>query len=189
MSFNECVENIKSDLRRLTNTPDAITALKLLITNHSFKITFWFRLGNYLLGKKNLFFKLIYYIVFLIHKRNQRKFGIQISFNTKVGKGLTFPHFSCIVINSKAQIGDDCTIFQGTTIGSVRGENSGAPILGNKIVMCPGCKIIGNITIDDNVFIGPNSVVVKNVERNSTIAGIPAKLINEDGLKNVSFYL
>ncbi|WP_252191192.1 serine O-acetyltransferase [Polaribacter sp. Q13] len=186
MTFKECRQDIKSDLGRLT-IANKKNALRYLLFNASFKITFWFRLDTYLGAKKNIIFKTLYGLTYVIHKRNQLKTGIQIDFMTTCGKGLNFPHFSCIVINGGALIGANCTIFQGVTIGSVRGK--GTPIIGDNVVLAPGCKIVGNIKIGDNVFIAPNTVVIKDVPEGATVAGVPAKVINLDGAKNVLMYL
>lgn len=81
----------------------------------------------------------------LIHKHNQYLTGIQIGFGTKIGKALMFPHYSCIVINGSAIIGDNCTIYHGVTVGSVRGPKGGAPHIGNNVVIASGAKVIGKI--------------------------------------------
>ena len=99
---------------------------------------------------------MLYAIVFLIHKHNQYLTGIQLRLETKVGEGLRFQHFSCIVINEATIIGKNCLIFQGVTIGV---GTSGIPRIGN------------------NVTIGANAVVTKDVPDNSIAVGIPAKVI------------
>lgn len=70
--------------------------------NASFKMTFWFRIGSYLGTKKHIY-KLLYWIVFFIHKHNQYVTGIQLALGTSIQQGITFPHFSCIVINGQAK--------------------------------------------------------------------------------------
>ena len=85
----------------------------------------------------------------------------------------TFPHgLSGIFISKKANIGKNCVIFQQVTIGSNMLNNTkhrGAPSIGNSVYICAGAKIIGNIIISDNVRVGANAVVYKNVPRNSTV--------------------
>lgn len=147
---------------------------KYFLSNASFKFTVWFRLGAYLRTKKNIFFKMLYAIVFLIHKHNQYLTGIQLRLETKVGEGLRFQHFSCIVINEATIIGKNCLIFQGVTIGV---GTSGIPRIGNNVILSSGAKIIGGITIGNNVTIGANAVVTKDVPDNSIAVGIPAKVI------------
>ena len=162
--------------------------LRYLIFNASFKITFWFRIRSCLQGKSNIISKFLYGIIFIIYKHNQYLTGIQLAHGTQIGEGLHFPHFSCIIINNKCSIGDNCTIFHGVTIGSVRGEDGGAPTIGDNVVLSPGAKIIGNIKIGNNVFVAPNSVVTKYVPDNATVSGIPAVVINMNGIENCSLY-
>ena len=76
---------------------------------------------------------------------------------------------------------------QGVTVGGARGK--GAPIIGDNVVLSAGCKIIGNVKIGNNVFVGANAVVVKDVPDGATVAGIPAKIINMKGTDNVTMYL
>ena len=115
-----------------------------------------------------------------------------ISGNTKIGGGLFFPHFSGIVINPKAIIGKNCTIFQKVTIGSVyvnkEGDKDEVPVIGDNVVISAGSNIIGNIKIGNNVMIGAGSVVVKDCPDNTVIVGNPAKVISYEGQKHVSLY-
>lgn len=100
--------------------------------------------------------------------------GIDIPWSVKIGRNLKISHPVGIVINANAIIGDDCVIRQNTTIGS---KNGFAPIIHNKVDIGCNSVILGGITIEDNVIIGGGSVVVKSVEKNSVIAGNPAKII------------
>lgn len=182
-----CINLIKSDLKRLRQNHHFIPhCIKFLITSASFKITFWFRIGSYLKNKKGFIYKVLYLIVFYIHKKNQYKTGIQLEIGTSVGQGLQFSHFSCIVINVDVKIGNFCTIFQGITIGSARGK--GAPVIGDNVVIAAGAKVIGAITVGNNVFIGANAVVLHDIPDNAVVGGIPAKIINMNGVKNTSLY-
>lgn len=176
-------ELIKSDLERMTSY-SKINVLKYLIFNASFKMTFWFRIGSYL--KQQSVLKIFYPVVFLIFKENQYKTGIQFTMGCNIGKGLNFAHFSSIVINDTAVIGENCTIFNGVTIGSVRGK--GAPYIGNNVVIATGAKVIGNVKIGNNVMIGANAVVVHDVPDNAVVGGIPAKILNMEGKKHVELY-
>ena len=106
----------------------------------------------------------------LIHKHNQYLTGIQIGFGTKIGKALMFPHYSCIVINGSAIIGDNCTIYHGVTVGSVRGPKGGAPHIGN------------------NVMIGSGSIVTTDIPDNSVVVGVPGKVISQKGLEHTKYY-
>ena len=115
----------------------------------------------------------------LLHELYSQWIGIQIPLYAIIGKGLSIKHYSGIVINGYATIGDCCTIFQDVTIGrSFFGKSQGVPHIGNNVVLFPGCKVIGGITIGDNVVIGANAVVTTDVPNNSVVAGAPAKVIS-----------
>ena len=110
------------------------------------------------------------------------EYCIQIPLGTSIGGGVSFNHFGAIIINRKAIIGNQCTIFHGTTLGvKIGGKNQGVPIIGNNCVLGPGCKIIGNVKIGNSVFVGANSVVTHNIDDNCVIAGCPAKVLNYNG--------
>ena len=97
-----------------------------------------------------------------------------MGFPTQIKGGLRFQHFSGIVINKMCRIGENVLIFQGVTIGA---SVSGVPAIGNNVVLCAGCKIVGNIHIGNNVMIGANGVVTHDVPDNSIAVGVPAQVI------------
>ncbi len=120
-------------------------------------------------------------IKYILHLKSIR-FGIQIPVGTNIGKGFYIGHFGNIVINGQTVIGENCNISQGVTIGqSSRGKNKGYPTIGDNCYIGPGAKIIGNITIGNNVAIGANAVVTNDVENNAVVVGIPAKTISYSG--------
>lgn len=105
--------------------------------------------------------------------------GIDISFNTKIGKGLYIGHFGCIVVHKDVIIGDFCNLSQGVTIGEGgRPGHRGTPTIGNRVYIAPGAKIFGRLSIGDNVAIGANAVVNKDIPDNAVVAGVPAKVLN-----------
>ena len=115
MNFFELKQYIALNLERIDSFK-LRNVLRYYITNASFKITFWFRVGNYLNSKSSLISKVFLLIVKYIHKSNQYKTGIQLPIGTNIGPGLMFSHFSCIVINDRSIIGNNCTIFQGVQL-------------------------------------------------------------------------
>lgn len=134
-----------------------------------------FRLCSFFKNKKPFHYRIVFFICRIIYKHYQIKTGIQLPIGTFVGKGLFFPHYSCIVINGDSIIGSWCTIYQGTTIGKSKG--GGCPKIGNNCCIYAGAKIVGGVEIGDNVIVGANSVVTKSIQSNDVVAGVPAKSI------------
>lgn len=100
----------------------------------------------------------------------------------KIGEGFYIGHWGQIFISSQAVIGDNCNISQGVTIGvSNRGDNIGAPVIGDRVYIGPGVKIFGKVTIGNDVAIGANAVVTKDIPDNSVAVGIPARVISTEG--------
>lgn len=177
MDKSQLREYIKADLGRMTS-PTKKNAIKYLISNHSFKVIFWYRIGQA--------FPKFRPIINVIRKHYAYLTGIQIPQTAVIGKGITFPHFSCIIITCGVVIGENCTIFHGTTIGSVRGK--AFPVIGDNVVISANCTIVGDVKIGNNVIIGAGSVVVHDIPDNAVAVGNPAKVISFDGPKHVTFY-
>lgn len=176
-------EILQYDLLRQRSDLKFSTFIKCLFTNTSFKICFWYRYAKLYRNTP-----LLSTITNLIYRHYQFKTGIQISLDTEIGPGLSIAHFSCIVISAKS-IGKHFTIMQGCTIGSQRGgKKGGIPTIGDNVVVCAGAKVIGNIRIGNNVMIGANAVVVDNIPDNAVVAGVPAKIINMNGVEKTSYH-
>ncbi len=147
---------------------------------------FWalqiYRFGHY---RYRFRFKLLRILWGALHlvllKLSEMLFGISIGVQANIGKRLVIEHFGSIVIHGKSQIGDDCVIRQGVTIGNKNLENpKDAPRIGNCVNIGAGAKILGDVVIGDNVSIGANAVVLKDVPDNSIAVGIPARNILKD---------
>ena len=108
--------------------------------------------------------------------------GVEIHPSAKIGTGFFIDHGMGVVIGETAEIGDYVTLFQGVTLGGTGKERGKRhPTLGNHVVVGAGAKILGGIKIEDNVKIGANSVVLKNVPPNSTVIGVPGRIIKSQG--------
>lgn len=179
ISWAETCEIIKEDYRRFSKNGGVLIFILKVLFNSSFCITFWFRIACYLNERKNVISKACLVLVKFIYFFNQRMTGIQVPVGTRIGSGLRFFHYNCIVIAYSAIIGKNCSIHQGVTIGRVfAGKKEGVPTIGNNVVIFPGAKVIGNINVGDYVVIGTNAVVVDDVPSNSIVAGTPAKIIS-----------
>jgi len=95
-----------------------------------------------------------------------------------IGAGLFIEHGFSTIIAAKT-IGIDCSVYQQVTVGY--DDNGNAPVIGNNVKIYPGAKVIGGVTIGDNVVIGANAVVVKDIPPNCTVVGVPAYIIKRDG--------
>lgn len=110
--------------------------------------------------------------------------GIEIHPGAVIGDGLLIDHGTGVVIGETAVIGNNVTLYQGVTLGGT-GKETGKrhPTLGNNIVVGAGAKVLGNITIGDNSYIGANSVVLHSVPPNATVVGVPGYVTKQDGEK------
>ncbi len=126
---------------------------------------------------------------FIWHKLIEITTGIDIPNQAEIGKGLYIGHFGGIFLNTGVKMGEYCNLSQGVTIGvGGRGENSGCPKLGDRVFIGPGAKIFGPITIGNDVAIGANAVVTKDLPDNAVAVGIPAKIISYKGSKDFIVY-
>lgn len=120
-----------------------------------------------------------------IHRHHEIKYGIQVSFSNDIGGGLCFAHYSAIVIGCE-RVGRNLTMYQGCTIGAVHGK--GAPTIGDNVVMYAGSKIVGKVKVGNNVVIGANAVVVKDVPDNAVVVGVPAKVVSLNASKITQYF-
>lgn len=104
--------------------------------------------------------------------------GIEIHPGATIGRRFFIDHGMGVVIGETAEIGDDCTLYHGVTLGGTSwNKGKRHPTLGNNVVIGAGAKVLGPITVSDNARIGSNSVVVKDVEEGSTMVGLPANAV------------
>lgn len=110
--------------------------------------------------------------------------GVEIHPAAQIGRRLFIDHAMGVVIGETTIIGDDCVLYQGVTLGGTGNEcGKRHPTLGDNVTVGTGAKVLGNITIGDNVRIGGNSVVVKDVPSDSTVVGIPGRVVRRNGCR------
>lgn len=126
-------------------------------------------------NRENLLHKFLY--VFYRRRKNilGRKLGIEMWENT-FESGIMIYHAGNIVINGDSKIGKDCKLHGSNCIGN-NGKTLEAPIIGNNVRLGVGAKVIGNVTVGDNAIIAAGAVVIHDVPENTTVAGVPAKVI------------
>ena len=119
-----------------------------------------------------------------ISQASRRRTGIEIHPGATIGKRLVIDHGMGIVIGETAEIGDDCLIYHGVTLGGT-GKDCGKrhPTIGNNVLIGTGAKLLGPFTVGDNARIAAGSVVLQSVPANATAVGVPAKITRINGQK------
>lgn len=160
MNYNEIKKYIEMDKKRNVHPRNSF-----FIHLH--------RTGQYFYANsgKTVFHKIISLFIRLVWKTMYSKTN-HIPLETKIAGGLFMPHRICVVLAGDAVIGENVTIMHGVTIGSNVTGNNKAPIIGDNSFIGAGAKIIGNCTLGENVIVGANSVVTKDIPANSTVVGI-----------------
>lgn len=110
--------------------------------------------------------------------------GIEIHPGAKIGRGVLIDHGTGVVIGETAEVGDNCTIYQGVTLGGT-GKESGKrhPTLGNNVLVGSGAKVLGPFKIGDGSRIASNAVVLQPIPEDSTAVGVPARVVRRNGKK------
>lgn len=158
--------------------PAARNAFEVFLCYPGVHAVYWHRLAHFLYRNNS---KLL---ARLISQVSRFLTGIEIHPGAIVGKRLLIDHGSGVVIGETTEIGDDCTIYQGVTLGGT-GKDSGKrhPTLGNHVMVSAGARVLGPITIGDYSKIGSGAVVLKDVPPNCTAVGVPAKIVIRDNIR------
>lgn len=126
----------------------------------------------------------LFFIARVISQVSRFFTGIEIHPGAKIGRRFFIDHGMGIVIGETCEIGDNVTIFQGVTLGGT-GKEKGKrhPTIEDNVLIATGAKVLGSITVGENSKIGAGSVVLKEVPANSTVVGIPGKVVIQDGVR------
>ena len=159
--------------------PAAKSKLSLILTYPGVKAIFFHRIANFFSTAK------FHLIARIISQLSRFLTGIEIHPNAKIGKNLFIDHGMGVVIGETSEIGDNVTIYHAVTLGgsspSIDSERQRHekrhPTIGNDVVIGSGAQIIGPIKVGNGARIAANAVVVKNVDENATMVGIPAKAV------------
>lgn len=103
--------------------------------------------------------------------------GIDLPCEATVGRRFRIDHFGGVIVSGDAVLGDDVVIRNGVTIGLRHREDPGSPVIGNRVDIGAGAKILGRIRVGDDVIIGANAVVIRDVPDNSIAVGVPARIL------------
>jgi len=170
---------IKSDIEIIKERdPAAKGILEIFLCYPGFQAIFIHRFTHKL-------WKLKFPLVPRILSQINRSFtGIEIHPGAKIGKKVFIDHGMGVVIGETAEIGNNCLLYQGVTLGGT-GKSHGKrhPTLKENVVVGAGAKVLGSITVGANTRIGAGSVVVRSVKGNSTVVGIPGRVVHQSGVK------
>ncbi len=171
------IDTVKDDVKAVRERdPAAKSDLEVLLLYPGVHALMAYRLAHALHGKKQ------YFAARAISQAARYVTGIEIHPGAKIGKGLVIDHGMGVVIGETAEIGDNCTLYQGVTLGGT-GKDVGKrhPTLGNNVMVGAGAKVLGPFTIGDNAKIAANAVVLDKIPEDCTAVGIPAKVVRREG--------
>ena len=158
--------------------PAARTSLEILLAYSGLHAVILHRVAHWFYNNK------CYLIARLISQFSRFLTGIEIHPGAKIGKGLLIDHGSGVVIGETAEIGDNCLIYQGVTLGGTGKEHGKRhPTLGNNVMVGSGARVLGPFKVGDNAKIAANAVVLDEVPENSTAVGVPARIVRIEGQK------
>ena len=158
--------------------PAARSALEVLLLYQGVHALIWHRIAHWFYQKR------MFFIARLISQIARFFTLIEIHPGAQLGHGILIDHGAGVVIGETAVVGDNCTIYQGVTLGGV-GTKKGKrhPTLGNNVTVGSGAKILGSFQVGDNCSIAANAVLLQPLEENITAVGIPARPVKKDGVK------
>lgn len=174
-------ERIREDIAVIRERdPAARSAIEVMLLYNGFKAVRAHRKAHWFY-RHNLKF-----IARWISQRCVRRTNIEIHPAAQIGRRLFIDHGTGVVIGETTVIGDDCTLYQGVTLGGT-GKDKGKrhPTLGNHVMVGSGAKVLGPIAIGDNVRIAAGAVVLADIPENCTAVGVPARVVRKNGAKIV----
>lgn len=160
------------------NDPAARSTLEILLLYNGLHATMDYRIAHWFYQHKMRF------IARWISQWSKFCTGIEIHPAATIGRRLVIDHGTGIVIGATAEIGDDCLLYQGVTLGGT-GKDTGKrhPTLGNNVMVGSGAKVLGPFKVGNNARIAANSVVLREVPENATVVGVPGRVVKISGEK------
>jgi len=170
-------ERLKEDLQCVKDRdPAARSNLEIMLLYPGYKAVRAYRRAHWFYNHK------MYFLARAISQHSVKKTNIEIHPGAQIGRRFFIDHGTGVVIGETAIIGDDCTIYQGVTLGGT-GKDHGKrhPTLGNNVLVGAGAKVLGPFTIGDNSNVAAGSVVLSAIPENSTAVGSPARVVKQNG--------
>ncbi|MBR5514965.1 MAG: serine O-acetyltransferase [Clostridia bacterium] len=174
-----CYKEISDDISVIKDRdPAARSSAEILLLYSGLHAILAYRLSHMLYKRGYLF------AARLISQSARHLTGIEIHPGAKIGKGVFIDHGSGVVIGETAVVGNNCTLYQGVTLGGT-GKDTGKrhPTLGDNVMVGAGAKVLGPFEVGSNTKIAANAVVLAPLPENSTAVGIPARIVRKDGKK------
>lgn len=180
---NVLFEFIKNDLHRMDEYENKRCLFwRVYISKPGFRYLMTYRICKYIRSRAILKHTLFYLYRTILHFQSVR-FNIDIPLSMEIGPGFRVDHFGGIWLSQKTVIGRNCSISGNVAFGFIpRGINEGVPVsIGDNVYIGPGAKLLGKISVGNNVVIGANSVVTKSIPDNVTVFGVPARIVSHEG--------
>lgn len=169
------ISNIREEIKIVQERDPAIHSWLEVFLYPSFKVMLHYRLAHKLYEKKH------YFLARYISQRGVRKTGIEIHPGAKIGKGLFIDHGHGVIIGETTIIGDNVTLYQGVTLGGTGKEHGKRhPTVEDNVMISAGAKVLGSFTIGANSKIGAGSVVLSPVPPDSTVVGVPGRVVKRN---------
>ena len=171
------ISRIREEIAVIRERDPAIHSNMEVFLYPSFKVMIHYRLAHKMYLKKK------YFLARWISQRAARKTGIEIHPGAQIGKGFFIDHGNGVIIGETTIIGDNVTLYQGVTLGGT-GKEQGKrhPTIGNNVMISAGAKVLGSFKIGDNSKIGAGSVVLEEVPPNSTVVGVPGRVVKRNNV-------
>lgn len=172
-------DGIKEDIKAVFDRDPAVrSVVEVIFCYPGFHAMLFYRVAHALWVRK------FYFLGRFISHLGRFFTGIEIHPGARIGRGFFIDHGMGVVIGETAEIGDNCTLYHGVTLGGTSwAKEKRHPTLGNNVIIGSGAKVLGPFTVGDNSKIGSNSVVVKEVPPNSTVVGVPGRMVISGGQK------
>jgi len=169
------VKKIKTEIKVIRERDPAIHSNMEVFLYPSFKVMLHYRLAHKLYQKGH------YFWARYLSQRGARKTGIEMHPGAVIGEGFFIDHGNGVIIGETAQIGNNVTLYQGVTLGGT-GKEQGKrhPTIGDNVMISAGAKVLGSFTVGAGSKIGAGSVVLKEVPPNSTVVGVPGRVVRRD---------
>ena len=173
------LKHIKEDIQTVfERDPAAQSWMEVLLCYPGIHALIAHRMAHYLYRRRH------FLLARLLSQMSRFFTGIEIHPGAIIGRRFFIDHGTGVVIGETTEIGDDVTLFQGVTLGGT-GKEKGKrhPTIGNGVMVSTGAKVLGSIQVGDNAKIGAGAVVLQNVPPNTTVVGVPGRVVVQNGVR------